>query len=168
MMEDNDNRYPDDEPGVIEHFAAAMTGAVLAILVACVLTLLFGCASSRPLPVPHPDEPKAVATDSARTVALQRDSIVVRDSVYIERWMKADTVFISRARWRTEYRDRLRVDTLLRVQVDSIPYKVEVEKVVRERYVPGFTRFLAASGAILWMLGLACVGILVWHYYKDK
>ena len=54
---------------------------------------------------------------------LQRDSIFVKDSVFLKE--KNDTVYLTK--WRVEYREALRVDTFNIVKVDSINTIVEVE-----------------------------------------
>lgn len=54
----------------------------------------------------------------------KRDSIYIRDSVYV--CEKSDTVFVTR--WRVEYRDVFRVDSVLIERRDSITNVVEVER----------------------------------------
>lgn len=91
---------------------------VLALVALATVMLVCSCQSVRYVPV------ETVKTDSVRVVDVQRDSIYVRDSVLIR--TKADTVYITK--WRTEYREALRVDTLQVLRVDSINTVVEVEK----------------------------------------
>jgi hypothetical protein len=67
---------------------------------------------------------ETVKTDSVRVVDVQKDSIYVRDSILIR--TKADTIYVTK--WRTEYREALKVDTFLVQRVDSINTIVEVEK----------------------------------------
>jgi hypothetical protein len=67
---------------------------------------------------------ETVKTDSVRVVDVRRDSIFVMDSVIIRE--KADTVYVTR--WRTEFREVLRMDTLQVLRVDSVNTVVEVEK----------------------------------------
>ena len=57
-------------------------------------------------------------------VDIQRDSVYIADTTIIRE--KADTVYITR--WRTEYKEALRVDTVQVVRTDSIQTIVEVEK----------------------------------------
>lgn len=52
---------------------------------------------------------------------FHRDSVFIRDSVIV--MVKGDTVF--RDRWRVEYRDRLRRDTIVRADSIPLPYPVE-------------------------------------------
>ena len=66
---------------------------------------------------------ETVRTETERVVDIQRDSIYVLDSVFVRE--AHDTIYITR--WRTEYKEALRVDTFNIVKVDSINTIVEVE-----------------------------------------
>lgn len=88
------------------------------ILLALVLYGMTSCTSVKYVPV------ETIKTDSVRVVDVQRDSIYVQDSVIVRE--KADTIFVTR--WRTEYREALRVDTVQIVRTDSIQNIVEVER----------------------------------------
>ena len=85
----------------------------LAVIVLC----LVGCKTQY-VPV------ETVRVDSVRVVEVLRDSVFVKDSVFVRE--KADTVYVTR--WRTEYRETLKIDTLQVLRVDSINTVVEVEK----------------------------------------
>ena len=91
---------------------------ILALMLLAAIVFVCSCQPVRYVPV------ETVKTDSVRVVDLQRDSIYVQDSVIIR--TKADTVYVTK--WRTEYREALRVDTFLVQRVDSINTVVEVEK----------------------------------------
>lgn len=88
------------------------------ILLALVLYGMTSCTSVKYVPV------ERIKTDSVRVVDVQRDSIYVQDSVIVRE--KADTIFVTR--WRTEYREALRVDTVQIVRTDSVQNVVEVER----------------------------------------
>lgn len=79
---------------------------------------LFSCRGVQYVPV------ETVKTETERVVDIQRDSIYVLDSVFVR--SKADTVFVER--WRVEYKEALRVDTLHVFERDSINHVIEVEK----------------------------------------
>lgn len=68
---------------------------------------------------------ETVRTDSLYLTVHERDSIHIKDSIYIRE--KGDTVFVER--WRTQYSDRVRTDTLYvdRVREVQVPYPVEKE-----------------------------------------
>ena len=65
-----------------------------------------------------------------RVVQHQRDSIYLSDSIYVNDFVRDDTVYKTVERWHTQYRDRWRTDTIYQSKLDSIPYPVEVEKKV--------------------------------------
>lgn len=92
--------------------------AVALLLLAAIIYSLTSCTSVQYVPV------ETLKTDSVRVVDIQRDSIYVQDSVIVRE--KADTIFVTR--WRTEYREALRVDTVQIVRTDSIQNVVEVER----------------------------------------
>ena len=79
---------------------------------------LFSCRTVEYVPV------ETVKTEIVKELEVQRDSIYVLDSVLVR--SKADTVFVER--WRVEFREALRVDTLHIVERDSINHIIEVEK----------------------------------------
>jgi hypothetical protein len=82
---------------------------------------------------------------------LRRDSIYVKDSVYILE--RGDTVFFDR--WHTEYVDRLRVDTVARVDSIRVPYPVE-KIVTVEKELSWWQRFKLETGGVL--LGAILLG----------
>ena len=87
-------------------------------LLTAALWLVCSCSGVRYVPV------ETLKTDSVRVVDIQRDSVYIADTTIIRE--KADTVYITR--WRTEYKEALRVDTVRVVRTDSIQTIVEVEK----------------------------------------
>lgn len=67
---------------------------------------------------------ETIKTETERVVDIQRDSIYVLDSIYVRE--AHDTVYITK--WRTEYKEALRVDTLNIQRIDTLQTIVEVEK----------------------------------------
>lgn len=98
--------------------AIAFINFVLWAMIGAAVCVMCSCARVQYVPV------ESVKTDSVRVVDIQRDSIYVQDSVIVRE--KADTIFVTR--WRTEYREALRVDTVQIVRTDSIQNIVEVER----------------------------------------
>ena len=80
--------------------------------------ILFGCTTTKYVPVEN------VKIDSIYVTKVQRDSIFERDSVFVA--VKADTVFFSRVQYR--YRDRIVHDTISVQCSDTITKVIEVEK----------------------------------------
>lgn len=91
---------------------------VLALVALATVMLVCSCQSVRYVPV------ETVKTDSVRVVDIQRDSIYVLDSVFVRE--VHDTVYITR--WRTEFKEALRVDTFNVERIDTLNTVVEVEK----------------------------------------
>ena len=98
---------------LIERVLRVWWMTALAVIVLC----LVGCKTQY-VPV------ETVRTDSVRIVDVRRDSVYVMDSVIVK--SKADTVYVTR--WRTEYKEALRVDTFLVERIDTLNTIVEVEK----------------------------------------
>lgn len=99
----------------LSEFLLWLLGWATAITLLCAMC---SCTSVKYVPV------ETIKTDSVRVVDVRRDSIFVMDSVIIRE--KADTVYVTR--WRTEFREALKVDTLQVLRVDSINTVIEVEK----------------------------------------
>lgn len=126
---------------------------ILALVALATAILVCSCQSVRYVPV------ETVKTNSIRVVDLQRDSIYVRDSVLIR--TKADTVYITK--WRTEYREALRVDTLQVLRVDSINTVVEVEKkLTRVQQLK-----MDVGAGVLWAIPiLIAIFVFYWKFKK--
>lgn len=97
-----------------------LTGALWGLAVLIVISLLCGCKTVRYVPV------ETVRTDSVYVDRFARDSVYLRDSVYINRWTYGDTVFVDKVSVKYLYRDRWRYDTVAVVRTDSVrvPYPI--------------------------------------------
>lgn len=91
---------------------------VTMLLLLMMLIFFASCSTTKYVPVEN------TTLDSVYINVVHRDSIFVQDSVYVRE--NADTVYITR--WRTEYKEALRVDTVQVVRTDSIQTIVEVER----------------------------------------
>lgn len=100
-----------------------LTGALWGLLVCWLITLLAGCRTVRYVPV------ETVRTDSVYVDRVMRDSVLVRDSVWVNRWRAGDTVYQDKVVYKWRYRDRWQYDTVAVVRRDSVkvPYPVERE-----------------------------------------
>lgn len=85
-------------------------------MTALYVVLLAGCKTYVPV--------ETVRVETERVVDVQRDSIYVRDSIYIRE--ANDTMYITK--WRVEYKEALRIDTLNIERIDTLYRIVEVEK----------------------------------------
>lgn len=86
------------------------------LLFALLLVLMCSCRTQY-VPV------ETVRVETERVVDIQRDSIYVLDSIYVRE--AHDTVYITK--WRTEYKEALRIDTLNIERIDTLIRIVEVE-----------------------------------------
>ena len=139
--------YPEEDNGF--RFA-------LCCLLFLIAVLLFGCKSVKPVVVPQTHN-EHHTTDSTAT-DRQRDSIIIRDSVFIRE--KGDTVYkyVEHTVW--QWRDKevlIAVHDTLHTS-DTIPQLVEVEKPVRIRN--GYDRFTS------WGFWILLVAFLVWLAFK--
>lgn len=127
---------------------------LLGLLVYAVLTLLFGCRGVKYVQVP------SVSVDSVYVDRWQRDSVYVRDSVFVNQWKKGDTVFIDKMVTKYKYRDRWRYDTVAIVRRDTVqvPYPVEKQLTKWEEFKHGFQWFFigvviaAVSWVVVWLM----------------
>lgn len=75
------------------------------------------------------------------------DTLIFRDSVYIEHFQKADTVFLREYKYKYIYSNS--TDTI--IKVDSIPYIKEIEKVVTVH--PSYEKWLWLYVGLTLLLG---------------
>ena len=129
--------------------------------------ILASCATQRATSTHQVDRDSVYISsrdlDSLYRATYQRDSVVLRDSVYL--YIKGDTVtkyvYKERLSWQikrdTVYRDRWRVDTLHTERVDSLRIEVPVyiEKPIKW-YNQGF----------IWFGRVCLVVLLLWLVYK--
>lgn len=116
---------------------------------------LTGCTSVRYVPV------ESVTHDSIYISRVERDSIHVHDSIYLEVVSNADTVYQTKYVQKVVYRDALRTDTMIVERVDTIrlPYPVERQLSKWEKIKLDFGGMLmggiaifALSAAAMWLL----------------
>lgn len=89
-------------------------------LLACLV--LAGCKTVRYVPV------ETVRTDSVYVDRFARDSVYLRDSVWVNRYVLGDTVYVDKVSVKYLYRDRWRYDTVAVTKRDSVQVPVPVER----------------------------------------
>jgi hypothetical protein len=135
-----------------EFYNKGCLGIILMTIAAALLIMCCSCTRTMYVPV------TSVQHDSIYLHTHSSDSIVVRDSVTIRE--KGDTIWMTR--WRTEYRDSIRIDTAYIERRDSVvvPYPVE-RKLSRKE------RLYMSAGRVA--VPLACAGIALaclWIYRR--
>lgn len=142
------NREPEHDDGRFTAWAVVFYVAVVAALM-----LMFSACSPRII------EHVQVQRDTVKIV--QRDSVRFydRDSIFIRE--KGDTVYQYVEKWR--WRDRVKVDTVYKVRVDSVTVE-RVKEVKVEQPLSGWRKW--QIGAYWWLLG-AVVLLLAWTFRKS-
>ena len=125
----------------------AVIWMVIYIVSAVVIALIFCGCKTKYVTV------EKVRIDTTYITKLQRDSIHIHDSIFVNQWQKGDTVYQVRDRWHIEWRDRLLHDTLYKSIVDSIPVPYPVEKEVIKQVTPWYN-WLLIGGLLLAVLYL--------------
>ena len=125
------------------------------LFVLALMSLFASCGGVRYVPV------ERATHDSIYISRVERDSIHVHDSIYMEVVSKADTVYKTKYVQKVVYRDALRTDTMVVERVDTIrlPYPVERQLSKWEKIKLDFGGMLfggigifALSSVALWLL----------------
>jgi hypothetical protein len=123
--------------------------------------LLSGCTTTKYVPVIENH------TDTLRVVQHHRDSIYLHDSTFVREFVQGDTVSIITEMWHTQYRDRLKTDTVYRSKVDSVPVPYPVEKTVKvEKPLTWWQQARLHLADIMLMLLAIFAGYKLWKYRK--
>lgn len=123
--------------------------------------LLTGCTTTKYVPVIEHH------TDTLLTVQHHRDSIYLHDSTLVHEFIQGDTVRIVTEMWHTQYRDRLKTDTVYRSKTDSVPVPYPVEKIVKvEKPLTWWQQTRLHLANITLCLLAIFVGIKLWKYRK--
>lgn len=121
MLIFNDRYDPDKDA---KAFGTIML-LIAAIICGLVLSALTGCKTQERIQIVE-----HVRTDTLYQSKVQRDSIHVHDSVYVNQWTAGDTVYVTRDRWHTAIQERIRTDTIYHHCTDSVPVPYPVTKEV--------------------------------------
>jgi len=131
--------------------------ALSMVVLLAVAAVLGSCTTTKYVEVPK------VHTDTLYVSKTQKDSIYLHDSIFVNQWRSGDTIYQTRDRWRTEWRDRLVTDTVLHMVRDTVPkpYPVIQEKKV-EAALTWWQRFRMMLGDIAIIIcGFCGVGLVV-------
>lgn len=141
----------DNEDKIVEYLARMCSIIIFGLIVAFVITM---CSCTRTVYIPQ----TTVQHDSVFLHTHSRDSIYVHDSVTIRE--KGDTIWLTR--WRTEYRDRIRIDTAYIERRDSVavPYPVERKLSRKERL------YMSAGRVAVPLAGAGIVLACIWIYRR--
>ena len=124
---------------------------VIWMVILFVLALLASCKSVEYVPVIQ------AHTDTMYITKWQKDSVWLHDSVHVKE--KGDTVMIER--WHTQWRDRLRVDTIYQATHDTIPDPFPVETI---KEVPAELSWWQRLRIWIGNIGLLAILGVIWYY----
>ena len=127
--------------------------------------LVTGCASTKLSPT---EVVQASHADTLRIVQVQRDSIWLHDSVYVNQYQKGDTMYKEQTKWHTKYIERLSHDTIYAAKVDSIPVPYPVIKEVPADLTWWQEFRLYLADIVLWLLSVGAIiaAIYLWRNLK--
>ena len=90
-----------------------MVMLVVMFIAFAIIAIFTGCS-------PKIIEREVVKTDTCFIQKERRDSIYMKDSVYVKEWIQGDTVRIETTRWRDRWRERIIRDTAYIASHDTI------------------------------------------------
>ena len=115
------------------------------------LLLLVSCRGTQTVISSASDSTERVkiVRDTVRLVSHQRDTLVLRDSVFTSEKTVGDTVRIETTRWRTEWKTLVRTDTVWRWRTDSAATVSEAKTVKETQNRPSRTQQFLLGIALL-------------------
>ncbi len=125
---------------------------MVAVLLVCMLIGLMLCSLLTSCKSHEPTIVERVRTDTVRITQQQRDSIYLRDSIFVNQWQSGDTIFQVRDRWHTQYVAKERTDTFYKARVDSVPVPYEVIKKVPAELTWWQQARLHLANIVLWVI----------------
>ena len=125
---------------------------MVAVLLVCMLIGLMVCGLLTSCKSHEPTIVERVRTDTVRITQQQRDSIYLRDSIFVNQWQSGDTIFQVRDRWHTQYVAKERTDTFYKAKVDSVPVPYPVIKKVPAELTWWQQCRLHLANIVLWLV----------------
>ena len=125
---------------------------MVAVLLVCMLIGLMVCGLLTSCKSHEPTIVERVRTDTVRITQQQRDSIYLRDSIFVNQWQSGDTIFQVRDRWHTQYVAKERTDTFYKAKVDSVPVPYPVIKKVPAELTWWQQARLHLANIVLWVI----------------
>lgn len=120
-----------------------------AVIIAMAVTLMTACSTIKYVPV---DVPRIEKEYIAKV-----DTTIIRDSVYIKQFSKADTVYLEKYKYK--YVTKIQRDTLHRTDTVAVIKEVEVDK----PFVPNYYHRVNTG---FWVLLTLLLGLTAWKIYK--
>jgi len=123
---------------------------IILLFIGC-LGLMFGCKTRTVT--------QYIPVESVRTEykdLIQRDSVYVQDSIYINRFMKGDTIFVTKEKYKYLYHDKFVHDSVFVTDSIQVPYPVKGDTVYINRLF-WWQKVLIWTGLITFLLFIVLV-----------
>lgn len=130
-----------------------LSGIIILLLCALFLAVISSCSRVQYVPV------ESVRTDSVKILQQMRDSIYVHDSIFVK--SQGDTVYINRYRYK--YLDKVRIDTMYVINVDSVRVPFPVE-----RKLSRWERVKQEVGGIAMGIVILAIGLIIIRFILLK
>lgn len=138
----------------------AQVGAFVIALFICALITMCCTGCSRTIIEERP----VYVHDTLTTVQLRVDSILHHDSIYVETFMRGDTVFLTKYTERWHDRIKLRTDTIREVkEVPVTITKNEIKEVPAK--LTKWQRFAQGLGNLTFFLSISAVAVYLWRKF---
>ena len=125
----------------------SMTGVVILILICCLLSC---CKSVEYVKVPEYHYETIVKTDTF----IAKDSIHTSDSVYVFKNGDTVTIYKTKYEYRDRWRDRVKIDSFVKVDSIRVPYPVE-------KQLTKWEKLKQDIGGIVMLLLALCIAVIL-------
>lgn len=140
--------------------SVSKVGCITELILIAVLLLFCMCSCSRTIIEERP----VYVHDTLTTVQLRVDSVLHHDSIYVETFMRGDTVFLTKYTERWNDRIKLRTDTIREVkEVPVTITKTEVKEVPAK--LTKWQRFAQGLGNLTFFLSILSVAVYLWRKF---
>lgn len=99
-------------------------------------------------------------TDTVHHYTRQRDSIMMWDSVYVDRYVNGDTIKITKESYKLRYKDKLVTDTLYITKEIQVPMPIEKKLTKWQQFKIDAGEFML--GGIIVALAVIAVLWIIW------
>ena len=136
---------------------------IILSLALCIIVV--GCKTTTKI-VEVPIEKVVTKTDSIYITKVKVDSLFEKDSIYINTYVKGDTIYRDNYRFISRWRDRVKLDTIYKTHTDTI----KVEKAITievEKPLSWWQKVKQDVGGIaMGILVTLLVGLIIWVLIK--
>lgn len=141
-------------------------------LILALCLMLVGCKAIEYVPIEKVVEKEIVKRDSIYITKVKVDSIKEVDSVYINTYIKGDTIYQDKYKYVYRYKDKIRVDTLWVFGIDSVVVDstktITITKEV-EKPLTWWQKLKQDIGGIaIGVLLSVIIAFFIWLYYKKR